>query len=98
AVKPPAWLRVEPEAEPVEQSQPRVAAALVAVGPGERPAGQLDDRRALRFRRERKRLGRAQSQPRTFRMGFFQQVEEDLSREPRAPWTAVLLDIGCQGW
>jgi hypothetical protein len=81
---PPAWLRVEPVAEPVEQPQPRVAAALVGVGPGERRAGQLDDRRAPRFRREGKRLGGDQSQPRTFRMGFFQHVEEDLGREPRS--------------
>src|SRR5262245_28631849 len=33
------------EAEPVQRAQPQVPAALVAVGPGDRGAGQLDDRR-----------------------------------------------------
>ena len=49
-------LRVIPQAKAVQQAQPRVPAAAVAVGAGKRGSGQLDDRRTQWFRRERDRL------------------------------------------
>src|SRR6185437_13168933 len=88
----PLRLTVEAEAEAVEGAEPEVAAALAAVGAGDRGAGGLDDGRAQRLRREGQWLAVDQGKPHSFGIMVLGLVEQHLGgeagradAEPRVP-------------